>query len=79
MTPKPDGPQPGFFADELTERVFASVMALAAEVSVLRERVAELERARGSGTDEPDPSRAAENFVADVFGHLARPLGREWG
>ncbi|MBN9033382.1 MAG: hypothetical protein BGO05_00885 [Rhizobiales bacterium 63-7] len=74
MTTMPDRPQPGFFADEMTERVFASVVALAAEVSILRERVAQLEQAQGIAPAGDDPARAAEDFVADVFGHLARPL-----
>ncbi len=75
MTTKPDLP-PGFFADAMTERVFASVVALAAEVSVLRERVARLEAAQGVAAPDADPARAAESFVADVFGHLAQPLHR---
>lgn len=74
MTSQPDRQPPGFFADELTERVFASVVALAAEVSVLRERVARLEQAQGLDEANTDPGRAAESFVADVFGHLAQPL-----
>uniref|UniRef100_A0A9E8CM75 Uncharacterized protein n=1 Tax=Bosea sp. NBC_00436 TaxID=2969620 RepID=A0A9E8CM75_9HYPH len=76
MTTASERPQPGFFADEMTERVFASVVALAAEVSVLRERVAQLEQAQGLASAETDPARAAESFVADVFGHLAQPLPR---
>lgn len=74
MTTAPDRLPPGFFTDEMTERVFASVVALAAEVSVLRERVARLEEAQGLAAAEADPARAAEHFVADVFGHLAQPL-----
>ncbi|MFT4013542.1 MAG: hypothetical protein QM682_09095 [Paracoccus sp. (in: a-proteobacteria)] len=71
MTTVP-APKPGFFADEMTERVFTSLVALAAEVSVLRERVAQLEKAQGMATPEPGP--AAECFVAEIFGHLAQPL-----
>lgn len=76
MTTAPDRPQPGFFTDEMTERVFASVVALAAEVSVLRERVAQLEAAQGLAEANIDPARATEHFVTDVFGHLAQPLPR---
>lgn len=76
MTTMPDGSQSGFFADEVTERVFASVVALAAEVSILRERIAQLEKAQDIAQSNEDPARAAENFVADVFGHLARPLSQ---
>jgi hypothetical protein len=76
MTNTPDRLQPRFFADEMTERVFASVVALAAEVSVLRERVARLEGAQGIAEADTDAARAAESFVADVFGHLAQPLPR---
>jgi hypothetical protein len=76
MTTMPDCSKLSFFTDEMTERVFASVVALAAEVSVLRERVGQLEKVQGIAGADDDPARAAENFVADVFGHLARPLPR---
>lgn len=60
----------------MPERVFASEVALAGEVSVLRERVAQLEAAQGLAEANTDPAAAAEHFVADVFGHLAQPLSR---
>ncbi|MDR0810484.1 MAG: hypothetical protein LBE86_15390 [Gemmobacter sp.] len=63
--------QQTFFADPVSERLFHSLVALAAEVNVLRDRVAQLE----SGAVPLAPaevSAAADAFVWHVFGDLVR-------
>lgn len=68
----PDSQQ-AFFVDVVSEKLFESLVALAAEVHVLRDRVARLE---ASSTGQPaeiaDASASAEAFVQHVFGGLAR-------
>jgi len=61
--------QQAFFTDAVSEKLFQSLVALAAEVNVLRDRVARLE-----GRSEcPNPSVDADAFVQHVFGGLAKP------
>jgi hypothetical protein len=67
-----DGVKPTFFADAATEKLFDVVVALAAEVSVLRERVLRLENTSSPNTPSPvDMTREAEDFIRHVFGGLA--------
>jgi hypothetical protein len=67
-----DGVKPTFFEDAATEKLFDVVVAMAAEVSVLRERVLRLENASSSNAPSPlDMTREAEDFIRHVFGRLA--------
>ncbi len=70
---KAKGKRPAYFADPAVDRVLSIVMALAGEVSVLRERLDTIERlldANGSisrddiETYEPDHSAGAERGLA---------------
>ncbi|MGE4249122.1 MAG: hypothetical protein AB7F09_07030 [Parvibaculaceae bacterium] len=68
----PDNQQT-FFADAVSEKLFESLVALAAEVHVLRDRVTRLEAsATGQPAKTPDTAASAEAFVQHVFGGLAR-------
>ncbi|ASP23716.1 hypothetical protein ANTHELSMS3_04615 (plasmid) [Antarctobacter heliothermus] len=57
-------------SDPITEKLLESLVALAAEVSVLRDRVAALE-ARAEGNSLPASAESAEHFVTAVFGGMA--------
>jgi len=57
-------------SDPITEKLLESLVALAAEVCVLRDRVAQLE-ASTDGTQPPDSAESAERFVMAVFGGMA--------
>lgn len=59
-----------FLPDPISEQLLQSLVALAAEVSVLRERVARLEAARDGGSPQPLFAEA-ESFVTSVFGGIA--------
>jgi hypothetical protein len=64
-----------FFQDEVSERMFEALVRLAGEVSVLRERVAQLEAA-ASHDAPPASDRATDDakaFVHRVFVGLATP------
>lgn len=67
----PDSPQT-FFVDAVSEKLFESLVALAAEVHVLRDRVARLEASTGQSVEADDASAGAEAFVQHVFGGLAQ-------
>ena len=68
----PDSQQT-FFADAVSGKLFESLVALAAEVHVLRDRVARLEASSsGQTTGGANMSASAEEFVQHVFGGLAR-------
>ncbi|MDQ2067934.1 hypothetical protein Q9295_16280 [Xinfangfangia sp. CPCC 101601] len=60
-----------FFADPVTERLFQSVVALAAEVNVLRDRVARLE-AGAEAAPQANAAADADAFVQHVFGGLVQ-------
>jgi len=60
-----------FFSEPTTEKLFESLVALAAEVYVLRERVLHLEAK--IPVDGPAETKA---FVDHVFGWLAAPCTR---
>lgn len=63
-----------FFQDEVSERIFEALVRLAGEVSVLRERVAQLEAA--ASHDAPPTSDCATDdaraFVHRIFDGLAK-------
>lgn len=68
----PDSQQT-FFADGVSEKLFKSLVALAAEVHILRDRVTRLEASSsGPPATAASNSRSAEDFVQHVFGGLAR-------
>ena len=63
-----------FFSDKVSEKLFESLVALAAEVHVLRDRVAHLEALNGMpATGDRDPAIQSRDYVQHVFGNLARP------
>jgi hypothetical protein len=67
------GSQQTFFADAVSQTLFETLVALAAEVNVLRDRVARLEASSaGQAVENADPSASAGAFVQHVFGGLAR-------
>jgi hypothetical protein len=55
-----------FLPDPITEQLLESVVALAAEVNVLRARVGQLE-ADHSGTDPASVVDETKDFVAAIF------------
>mgnify|MGYP007096726220 CR=1 FL=1 len=59
-------------SDPMTEKLLESLVALAAEVNVLRDRVATLEMS-ANRTSVPD---SAERFVSSVFGGMATMAAR---
>ncbi|MBB3064335.1 MULTISPECIES: hypothetical protein [Limibacillus] len=61
---------PRFLTDPISEKLLESLVALAAEVNVLRDRVARLE-AQADGTELPDGFESADSFVTSVFGGAA--------
>lgn len=61
---------PPVLTEAALDRILRSVVALAAEVQVLRERVRVLEAEAGIVRDDPPPEVDAEAFVAHVFGRL---------
>ena len=65
---------PSFFKDPAVETLISSVVALASEVYVLRERVARLEAAHPPAPLDPAVEAGlradADAFVAHVFGAL---------
>lgn len=65
MTDKPVGAD----MDPIAEKLLESLVALAAEVNVLRDRVAAIE-ARADGNTPPDSAESAERFVSSVFGGM---------
>jgi hypothetical protein len=68
----PDSQQT-FFVDAVSEKLFESLVALAAEVHVLRDRVFHLEAlSSGQPAETADASASAEAFVQHVFGGLTR-------
>lgn len=71
------GRRPQFFDDPAVERVMSVAMALAAELSVTRERLDTLERVLAShGLIEPD---AVERFEPDADAQAARhEMGRAY-
>ena len=62
---------PAFLTDPMTEKLLESLVALAAEVNVLRDRVSRLESER-DGTFPQDGFVAAEVFVSSIFGGMAQ-------
>ncbi len=72
MTHDASGPTQIFFSDPTCEKLFETIVALAAEVYVLRERLLKLEKASSPQALAPaHASREAEAFVRHVFGRLA--------
>ena len=78
-TTEPPLPEQTFFADPAVDRLMGMMMALAAEVYVLRSRVRTLERAQRARGDSIDPDAfavddASEREDAAAFvAHLLEP------
>lgn len=60
-----------YFADEVSQKLYQSLVSLAAEVHVLRDRVAHLEALNGmAATGDRDPAIQTRDYVWHVFGCL---------